>query len=77
MGCQDIGKRKSKFVAKTQLLNPLVTRPVTISEVVLEGSCQNKTWLYSWKNYIQLNFWFFFCTGWPVKHENLKNFGNS
>jgi len=43
MGCQDIGKRKSKFVAKTQLLNPLVTRPVTISEVVLEGSCQNKT----------------------------------
>ena len=25
------------------IFNPLVTRPLTIGEVVLEGSCQNKT----------------------------------
>jgi len=53
-------------------INPLVMRPLTISEVVLEGSCHSKTWLYSWKkNNIQLNLKFF-CTVWPLKHENLK-----
>ena len=44
---------------RRQFFNPLGTRPLTYSEVVLEGSCHNKTWLYSWRNDIQLNFKFF------------------
>ena len=35
------GKGKIKLLQCTA--NPLVMRPVTISEVVLEGSCQNRT----------------------------------
>ena len=44
------------------IFNPLVTRPLTISEVVLEGFCQNKTDCTHEKmifNYI----FDFFCTG--------------
>ena len=54
---------KYNWIIELSVISPLVTRPVTISEVVLQGSCQNKTWLYSWKNDIQLNFWIFFVQG--------------
>ena len=32
-------------LSRSPVAYPLVTRPLTISEVVLEGSCQNKTFI--------------------------------